>query len=381
MTTPTKFDTIVIGGGIIGASCAWHLLEAGVDNVLLLEKDTPASKASGRAAGHLSTYTSRKFEESIRRYCIEFHESIAARHDNVSLREDVDHVLAYTERGVEKLEELLKLDSEKLTLVDRCELANREPVFNTEEILAALLYEEAVHTDPYSLTMAVLSEAKESGATLRTEEVTDIECGEDEFTVTTEDASYETSTVVNAAGAWSGDLASMVGISLPVKPRTSQIVVLEPRDSINIPMFHCPDIGLYGRQELNGDVLVGGGTSTVIPDPDNFSTNAREEFLQYVSEQVWKIADVLDDTRLVNHWAGRCTATPDRRPIIGPTDVSGFYLCTGFNGGGVARSPFAGKLIADYVAERSLSFTAEPYHPNRFNGRERFDVKSASTDW
>lgn len=383
MSAESTYDAIIIGGGVIGASCAWHLLDEGITDVLLLEKDRPASKASGRAAGHLSTYTSRKYEAAIRRYCIDFHREIAANHENVKLHEDTDHVLAHTDRGAERLAELQQLDTERLTLLTREELTEQETVFNTDAVVAALVYDQAVHTDPYSLTTSLVAEAEAAGATLLLEGVTDIEHDNEGsgFSVVTDVAIYEAETVINAGGAWSGRIAEMLDVSIPVKPRTSQIAVLETQKAISMPMFHCPDIGLYGRQELNGDILVGGGIDEEIPDPDRFTTNAREEFVQYVSEQCRSISEALDDSRLANDWAGRCTATPDRQPLIGQTSVPGFYVCAGFNGGGVARSPFAGRLIAELVTGAKPSFATAPYDPGRFTGEESFEVKSASTDW
>jgi sarcosine oxidase subunit beta len=383
MSAESTYDAIIIGGGVIGASCAWHLLDEGITDVLLLEKDRPASKASGRASGHLSTYTSRKYEAAIRRYCIDFHREIAANHENVKLHEDTDHVLAHTDRGAERLAELQQLDTERLTLLTREELTEQETVFNTDAVVAALVYDQAVHTDPYSLTTSLVAEAEAAGATLLLEGVTDIEHDNEGsgFSVVTDVAIYEAETVINAGGAWSGRIAEMLDVSIPVKPRTSQIAVLETQKAISMPMFHCPDIGLYGRQELNGDILVGGGIDEEIPDPDRFTTNAREEFVQYVSEQCRSISEALDDSRLVNDWAGRCTATPDRQPLIGQTSVPGFYVCAGFNGGGVARSPFAGRLIAELVTGAKPSFATAPYDPGRFTGEESFEVKSASTDW
>lgn len=379
MGEATTFDAVVVGGGVVGASCAWHLLEEGVEDVLIVEKDSPASKASGRAAGHLSTYTSRKYAPSIREYSIDFHRALADRHESIDLRKDVDHVIAQSEEGRRNLEELQTQDPEHLELLTGAEFTDRGTVFNAEGVTAALIYDGAVHTDPYSVTRALVSEAQEKGATLRLEAVRNIAKSGEGFVVTA-DETYETSTVIDAAGAWSGQVASMVGIELPVRARTSQIAVLEPRKPIDVPMFHCPDLGLYGRQEVNGDVLVGGGVDEVIPDPDEFSTNAREAYLQYVSKHSPEMIPALDRAGLVNHWAGRCTATPDRKPLIGPTTVSGFYVCAGFNGGGVARSPFAGKLLAEHVTGQEPSFPAEPYRLTRPLD-PTFEVKSASTDW
>jgi sarcosine oxidase subunit beta len=381
MPSKTHYEAVVVGGGVVGASCAWHLRDAGVEDVLLLEKDSPASKASGRAAGHLSTYTSRKFDASIRRYCIDFHRRLAADHDSISLREDVDHVFARSEEGRRELEALYERDPERLTLTTGEELASAGTAFNTEGNPLVLVYDGAVHADPYSLTRALVSEAEAAGVTLRLEAVRDVRETGDGLAVETPEATYGAPVVVDAAGAWSGRVASMLDLALPVKARTSQIAVLEPPEPIEVPMFHSPDVGLYGRQEVSGDVLVGGGVTEEIPDPDDFSTAAREEFLRYVAEQSRSIAEPLDEAGLVNDWAGRCTATPDRRPLIGPTTVPGFYVCTGFNGGGVARSPFAGRMIAEYVTGEESTFPREPFDPARFPDEVSFDVRSASTDW
>lgn len=380
MSEGVVYDAIIVGGGIVGASCAWHLLDAGLDSVLILEKDSPASKASGRAAGHLSTYTSRKYERTVHEYSLDFHRSLNQRHDKIELRTDVDHVLARSDTGRDRLSDLAASNPDDFQFLSGEEFASANTGFNTEGITAGLIYDGAVHTDPYSLTTSLISEAESNGAVLQLETVQEINQTDDGFVVSA-NRDYESPIVVNAAGAWSGRVASMVGIDLPVKARTSQIAVLEPPKPIDVPMFHCPDLGLYGRQEMNGDILIGGGTSEEIPDPDAFSTDAREAFLQYVSENSRTIVESLDQARLINHWAERCTATPDRRPLIGPTAISGFYVCTGFNGGGVARSPFAGKLIAEYVMELDLSFPTDPYRVDRKLETSDFDVLSASTDW
>lgn len=377
----TTEDVVVIGGGVVGASCAWHLLENGVEDVLIVEKDRPASKASGRAAGHLSTYTSLKHDPAVHEYCIDVHRSLADRHDEIDLRGDVDHVLAHTERGADRLAEFRDLDPDRASLLDGEELAERGTPFATDGVTAALVVDDAVHTDPYALTTSLVAEAQSRGATLALAEVAGITDEGDGLVVSTTEGDYAAPTVVDAAGAWSGRVASMVGVDLPVRARTSQIVVLEPTEPVDVPMFHCPDIGLYGRQETSGEVLVGGGSSEGVPDPDDFSTVARETFVQYVSESAPRIAPAVADAGLVNDWAGRCTATPDRKPLIGPTPVEGFYVCAGFNGSGVARSPFAGRLLAEHVTGRAPSFPADPYDPRRFEGNEEFELKSNSTDW
>ncbi len=379
--TGRTYNVIVIGGGVIGSSCAYHLVEAGVEDVLVLERDRPASKASGRAAGHLSTYTSQKYGTGLSEYCREFHESLANRHDSIVLYRDTDYVLSLGDESLEQLEALKRESPESFERLTPAELADQAPAFDSKAVAGALVYSDAVHTDPYSVTLAILEEAQDWGAEFKTEGVTEIERHTDEFSVTTTEDVYRSEVVVNAAGAWSPPLAAQVGVTIPLKPRTSQIVVLEGEDGIDLPMFHCPDLGLYGRTEPNGDILIGGGTSTVIENPDEFVTEAMESYVTYVAERMPMLCPHLSESGLVNDWAGRCTATPDRSPLVGQIAVPGFYICAGFNGGGVARAPFAGRLIADLVCDRPPMFDPEPFRPDRFDGGADFDVKSASTDW
>jgi sarcosine oxidase subunit beta len=377
------YDVVVVGGGAVGASCALHLERAGRD-VLVLEADQPASKASGRAAGHLLTYSSTKYDPDIATYSVDFYTSLADDHDGVVLYDDTDFVLAHSAEGVEHLRGLERERPSELTYHEPDELAALRPSLDAPSVEGALRFDGAVHTDPHSLTVSVLDEAVEAGAELRLERVTDVDGGDGGArgaTVTTEAGRYRCEDVVVAAGAWTPRVAGTAGVDVALRPRTSQVVVLEPSGTPDVPMFHAPDLGLYGRTEPNGDVLVGGGSTTPIPDPDAFATSAREPFVQHVADHTADVASALVDAEVVNDWAGRCSATPDRRPLIGESAVGGVYVCAGFNGGGVARAPFAGRLLADLLCGRDPRFDPEPYRPTRFDGTEEFAIKSASTNW
>ena len=381
MATNERYDAVVVGAGVVGSSCALHLLEAGLESVLVLEADQPASKASGRAAGHLRTYTSGKFDREIVEYCGGFYDDLAARHESVLLRADRDFVLAHTADGAAALERHRGESSAPLRALTTDERLAEAPALDGPDISGTLLFEDAVHTDPHSVTVATLGDARERGATLRLERVVDLSADDGQVAVRTTDATYRSSVVVAATGAWTPKLLSTLGLSVPLRPRTSQVAILEPSEPVSFPMFHAPDLGLYGRQEESGDVLVGGGSTTPIPDPDSFSTRARESFLQHVADAAGEVSTALSEAELVNDWAGRCSATPDRNPLIGATAVEGLYVCAGFNGGGVARAPFAGRLLADLALGRDPPFDPTPFDPARFTGDEEFEVKSASTDW
>lgn len=369
-------DSIVIGGGIVGASCALHLATAGRD-VLLVERDAPASKASGRAAGILTTYRAEPFGAAPSRYGRAFFAELATTHDLSDHREPF-YRLAHTEEGADRLAAVAAesgLEPERLSPAD---LRAQYPDLNAETVTAALSFGTGVHLDPHQATVAMLEEAKAAGATVRANEsVTGIEAGAESLAVETTADRYPAEAVVIAAGAWSPRVASMVGVELPLRPRTSQIAVLEPAERVDLPILSCPDLGVYARPEGPEGVLVGGGADTLVEDPDVFSTDAREAFLREVADVAGALAPALSDAGLANHWAGRCSLTPEHRPLIGRTDVDGVFVCAGFNGEGLSMSPFAGQLLADLVVGRPPTFDPTGFEPQR---EADFEMRNA-IDW
>lgn len=366
----------VVGGGIVGVSAAYHLAEAGVEDVVVFERDGVASKASGRAAGHLLVH---ELGSDVFEYCRSFHTKLERNHDTVVHYEPNAYTLAHTEAGRERLVERHAEGSADTELLSGAEFAEREPAVAAGDVTAAFTYGTGLHTDPYSSTVALLEEAEALGVTLRREEVTDLTAAGGGFTVETDAGTEEASVVVDAAGAWSRAIAELVGVELPLRPRPSEIAVFEPEAELDFPLLYCPDLDLYAHQEPNGDLLVGAGRNTEIEDLDGYSTRATESFLQTVAELGERITPHLPTAGLVNDWAGRCSATPDRVPLIGETAVAGFYVCTGMNGAGIANSPFAGRLTADLVTGRDPTFDPEPYDPSRFETTS-FEIKN-SIEW
>lgn len=366
----------VVGGGIVGLSVAYHLAEAGVEDVVVFERDGVATKASGRAAGHLLAH---ELGPDVSAYCRSFHERLERDHDTVVHYEPNAYTLAHTEAGRERLAERHANEPADTELLSGAEFADREPDVAADDVTAAFTYGTGLHTDPYSTTIALLEEAEALGVTLRRTGVTDLTVTDDGFTVTTDDGTAEASVVVAAAGAWSRGVAELVGVELALRPRPSEIAVFEPEVELDFPLLYCPDLDLYAHQEPNGDLLVGAGRNTEIDDLDGFSTRATESFLQTVAEKGERITPHLPSAGLVNDWAGRCSATPDRVPLIGETEVPGFYVAAGMNGAGIANSPFAGRLTADLVTGRDSRFDAEPYDPGRFEDGS-FEIKN-SIEW
>jgi sarcosine oxidase subunit beta len=379
-----RHQAVVIGGGVIGASCGVHLAEAGVDDILILERDSPASKASKRAAGIISiqkppVYKELNRNEPVVEHCLDFYRDLASRHTGMELYSDDAYKLAHTPESAEKLDRFYELVVTPVELLSADELAEEEPEINTENVAAALAFRNALHTDPYSLTRAFLDEARQKGVEIRSGVTARLELnGAGKAVVQTPEGEYAPDTVVVAGGAWSRDIVGEVGVDIPVAARTAQIAVLE--SSLSLPMIYCPDFGMYARELPTGDVLVGGGADIEVPDPDDFTTEARDSFLKQVQEDLPSIVPRLEGAEVIDDWAGRPSSTPDRLPLIGETGIENLYLCTGMNGTGISYAPFAGRVLSDIVSGQAPRYDPQPYAPSRFSGDEEVDV-TTSISW
>ncbi|MFC6716008.1 NAD(P)/FAD-dependent oxidoreductase [Natrialbaceae archaeon GCM10025810] len=376
----TDFDTIIIGGGVAGASCAYHLAAAGIEDVAIFEKDQPASKASGRAAGFITPdqFLSTGTHPPEHQYIIEFWEDMA-QETKLELRYDDAYTFAREEDSVSHLNRLHDETAVESRLLTAEELGERVPDLRIDNIELAFMFEDGFSLDPYTATITVLENALALGADLHTEAVESITPhAHGETSVATSERSYTASTVILAAGAWSKALALEIGVTLPLKPRISQIVTLAPESRVHLPLVNDPDLLLYYRTEANGEVLIGGGTGKTELDPETFDDSAREAYLQDVAEKAPKISEKLTNSDITGKWAGLCSATPDRHPLVGQIHPHGIYACCGFNGEGIMYSTVAGHLIADFVTGTPPTFNADAFAPDRFATPEAdFEIRSA----
>jgi len=164
-------DAIVVGGGIVGAHCGLQLARAGLDDVVILERDEPASKASGRAAGSLTIWGQERFGADASQFCRELYGELDAEYDELTFHPQASYSLAYTEEGAEHLRhdhESLTIETELLTPE---ELADRRPEFAVEDVHAVIRYPHSRYTDPHQLTLTVHQAAADAGVDLHHEGV------------------------------------------------------------------------------------------------------------------------------------------------------------------------------------------------------------------
>lgn len=378
----SSHDAIVVGGGIVGAHCGLQLSRAGLDDIVILERDEPASKASGRAAGSLTVWGQERFGAEASAFCRDVYEELDREYDDVTFHEQESYSVAYTEEGADHLRhdhESLTIETELLT---PGELIDRRPEFAVEDVRAAIRFPHSRYTDPQQLTLTVHQAAADAGVTLQNEAVDSLDPGTatEEIGVETTAGRREAPVVIVAAGAWSKRLLATANVDIALRPRTSQIAILEPAGDLDIPSWEAPDYDIYGRPTPEGRILFGGGVSTPIDDLERFDTRAFVPFLREVGEYAPYVFPELEAATLYDDWSGRVSATPDLHPHIGGTTHEGLYVCAGFNGEGVSNSPFGARLVTDLVVGREPIVDPEPFRPGRHAGTEEFRIGNA-VEW
>lgn len=375
-----KADVVIIGGGIIGTSCAYHLMKKGCGKVILLEKeDTLASAATGLSAGVVETQYLDKLSIELRakgfKTFIEFRERY-----NISF-EQIGYMRLLTEGNEDKIKDYQgsiilqrEMGIEDARILSPQEVKEIIPDLNMEDVVMALWGPSDGYVDPYEITICYAKVACELGAEILTgTEARDIEVtkGKIEY-VQTDKGKIHCDYVVNAAGAWAQQVGAMVGINLPIKPYKRSILVVKSTTKIpyTVPfvMDYVPgskEEGLYFREEMGDKLLMGLHT---VPDtyedwkklkseePDKYSKKVSFDCVSRISERIRYRIPVFQDFEVINRWSGLYSLTPDSYPVIGEvSEPQGFINAAGFSGSGIQLSPVAGQLVSELIMESKPS--------------------------
>ncbi|HWM06585.1 MAG TPA: FAD-binding oxidoreductase [Actinophytocola sp.] len=375
MAVPSSAEVVVIGGGVVGTSIAFHLAEAGARDVLVLDRGQLGGGSTCKAAGGLRAQFSDTLNITLSTRGMAAYQRFADRpgqeidHRSVGylfLLSTPDQVASF-ERGV-PLQNSLGVPSRML---DVAEAKRLSPLIDTDGLLAAAFSPEDGYATPESVVLGYATGARRHGARLVPHcAVLDIEtAGRDIRAVTTNQGRIATNTVVCAAGAWSGAVGELVGVSLPVVPVRRQLAFTGPVDLPAEPPFTI-DFGsaFYFRREGRGLML---GLS----DPDQepgFHEDPTDEWLALLSEAIARRAPSVLDLGFTGGWAGLYEVTPDHNALIGEAPgVSRFLYATGFSGHGFMQAPAVGEVVADLVLSREPVVDVSPLDAGRFDNAER----------
>lgn len=368
---PPAAEVVVVGGGAVGVSTAFHLAEAGAD-VLLLERGELGSGSTSKAAGGVRAQFSDPVNIELGQRSLRAFEDFARRPGgDIDLKQqgylfllsDPADVAAF-ESGV-ALQNSLGVPSRMLTVQEACELS---PLVSPEGLLAAAYSPTDGHCTPEGVVGGYARAAREHGAVLRRGvEVTGVETTGGEISAVRTDAgTVRTSTVVCAAGAWSAAVGEFAGVELPVRPLRRQILVTEPMPDLppRVPFTIDFATSFYFHEEGPG-LLVG------MSDPDEefgFRLGTDDRWLGRLSEAVAHRAPRVAEAGVAHGWAGLYEITPDHNALVG--NVGRFFYATGFSGHGFLQSPAIGEVMRDLVLGRTPPIDVSGLDVRRFDGAD-----------
>lgn len=367
---PERADVVVIGGGVIGTSVAFHLAEAGVD-VCLVERGELACGSTSRAAGGFRAQFSDPLNVAIGLRSIEAFTRFAERPGGeIDLAQvgylfllDRDEDVAAFEQSV-ALQNELGVPSRFVSLAEVGELC---PLAGVEGVLAATYCPLDGHASPEAVVQGYAAGSRRHGATVLTGcAATHIGSSAGEIhTVTTDGGEIETGVVVCAAGVWSPAIARMVGVDLPVQPVLREVGFTGPVTGLprRIPLTVDFSTGFYFHREGPG-LLFGMADRAQAPGLDA-PTDPR--WLERVSEVAERRLPTLADMGLAGGWKGAYEVTPDHNALVGEASgVSRFLYATGFSGHGFLQGPAAGEIVRDLVLDRRPFVDVSPLAVERF---------------
>ncbi|MBK9240036.1 MAG: FAD-binding oxidoreductase [Acidobacteria bacterium] len=373
-------DVVIVGGGCMGASVAFHLARRGVTNVVLVEREQLLGTGStGRNAGGVRHQFSH---DANIRLSIEsigvlerFKEEVGA---DIDFHQDGYLFLLSSPASVEVFTANVERQRRLGIAVDWLDAdaaAALAPGLVTEHVIGATFCQRDGIADPNGVTMGFAKSAQAAGVSiLRETEVTGVRVvGGRVAGVETTGGAIDAPVVVNAAGPYARAVGRMAGVDVPVEAYRRHIFIAQPPASggnWNVPDSRIMVIDFestfYFHREGAG-VLFGMGDPHEKP---SFDLTVQWDFLEQISPVAARRLPALADAPIAHAWAGLYEVTPDANPIIGAArDLPGFFLINGFSGHGFQHSPAAGRILADLIVERDPGMDLTPFALERFENR------------
>jgi sarcosine oxidase subunit beta len=350
-------DVVLIGGGIVASSIAYHLVAAGCKRVLVIERETAQGKGStGKSMGGVRAQFSTPVNIQMSLYSIPFYASFEERlgypcdyrPQGYLFCATNEKQLAYLRTNYEKQ---IAMGLKNVRLVAGDEIRSQFPLLRSDDIVGGSFCSTDGFVDPNSAMVGFMTWASDHGATLwKNTGATGIARRNGGFEVATTRDTVATRTVVNCAGAWAAAVAKMVGIDLPVEPLRRMLVPTEPFDQFphTAPMIIDMSNGFHFRPESRGFLLAWNDPKETPGYKTDFDPSFIEKILTRAADRVPVFENV--EVNPKRAWAGLYEMTPDHHPILGESpEVPGFFFANGFSGHGVMHAPATGKILSDLI--------------------------------
>ncbi|HSR21435.1 MAG TPA: FAD-dependent oxidoreductase [Anaerolineales bacterium] len=355
---PTKTaDVVIIGGGVMGASAAYHLARQGVQKIVLLERESFfGTGATGRCAGgvrhqfgtEINVRLSIESLAMLERFKDEIGQDINYRKCGyLFVLTDEPHVRVFRQNA--DMQRRLGAHTQWLS---GDEVRRRLPLMSFEDALGGTFNQDDGLVDPNSVVSGYISAAQRLGVhCLADAPVTGVQAHKGKIEgVATPLGTIQADVVLNAAGPWAAEVGGLAGVELPITPVRRQWFTTTPLPELPADFPFVIDFAqsLYFHTEGEG-LLIGMSNPQEAPGYDQ---RVDEDFELLNAEAAILRMPILERAGRASHAAGLYEVTPDAHPIFGPTPVDGFYVVAGFSGHGFMHGPIAGKLIAELIVEK-----------------------------
>lgn len=383
-------DIVIIGGGAVGTSIAYHLAKRGSRNVVLLEKSELTAGSTWHAAGLAAFYHPGINLKNIHHDSINLYSQLESETgQDVSFHRPGSIRLATNNKRMDELKYQMQRqgwNKAPQSMISPDEILKQFPLLNMKNILGGLYNPGDGHIDPSSLTQALAIGARRYGAQLQTKcEVTGLELlNTGHWNVHTSLGTIKTQRVVNVAGFWAHEIGRMAGVELPLVPIHHQYVVTSSIPEVKalkteLPVIRHLEGSFYLRQERDG-LLFGpyehADKMKMCEDwaidgvPKGFGKELFQPDLDRIAEHVEIAQDLvpcLKTANIRNIIAGPIMYTPDILPSIGPyRALPNFWLAVGF-GYGIIHAGGAGKYLSDWILDGEPPYDLIEVDPDRYS--------------
>jgi FAD-dependent oxidoreductase domain-containing protein 1 len=372
-----SYDIIIVGGGVMGSSTAYHLLAADRLKVAVIEKDPTYARASTPLSiGNVRTQFNLKENVQISLYAYEFMEAFE---ETMTVDDIQPHIAWHREGNLFLVEAQQQARAEmemgmqrdlgcRMEWWNREKLAERLGHCHLEPFVGGTFGPDEGTMDPYAVLMGFRRKARSLGADYLTDAVTTVtsHAGAVSGVKLASGRTLAAKMVLNCAGAWAGEIARTAGVEIPVVPVKRQVFAVDPAiKQDTLPRLTVLPSGLYIAREAGGTLFV---SKTLAEDPVGFDFTWDEgRFMEVIWPEVAEFNPQLETLKLIRGWAGLYAVnTLDANAILGEwPELKGFYLANGFSGHGFQQAAAVGRHMAELMTDRQTSMDLSVFGTER----------------
>ncbi len=369
-------DAVIVGGGVIGSSIAYHLALKGLKNIVVVDSGFPGSGSTGKATGGFRAQFGSEINIKL---------SLLSRKKLLSFKDETGVDPVFYQNGylflAQSEDELLRLKEanhlQKSCGLDEAEIVSTDDIqkLNPHINLIGIIGGAFCWSDGFISPLEILKGYTKAAGSLGvnflygTEIIKLVSENNRIVSAVTLNETIQSDIFINAAGAWAGALAKLAGVDIPVKPLKRQVCRIQPKNILpaNLPMTVWIDSSFHFRIRDEHLILLRPAEPELNKD---FNTEIEESWLRETfSIGLGRIPALkncsVDET---NSWAGLYEMSPDEHILLGlAPGMDNFYLANGSSGHGVMHSPAVGQLLAELIADGKTSIDITSLSPNRFN--------------